>query len=209
MDRMTITIEILPNQIGPKRANVRSSLVVGNLLTSIKDKYNLDGNFVLLTKGDRKPLHVDAPLDQEGVADGSVLVCARVVEASGTLDAIKRGERVTLSKGFKQVYVLEERQLAQYDIRWQPAIIGRKDRRNPSNNKLLAVDLEDAEDPPTVSRHHACITEKDGAFFIESIADNNPTYLGDQRLKMGMKYPLPVGSRIRAGRVTLTFYIIS
>ena len=207
MDRINITVEI--PSAGPKRANVRSSMYVASLISMTKDKFNLDGNYVLVQKGERQPLSPEMPLDQAGISDGSVLVCAAVVEASRTKDALKSGVRQPISKHFKRVYLQEERQLVEYDAAWQPAIIGRRDRRDPSNNKLLAVDLEGLEEAPTVSRHHACITEKDGSFYLESITEHNPTYLGDTRLKPGMKYPLPIGSRIRVGRVSLVFYIIS
>jgi pSer/pThr/pTyr-binding forkhead associated (FHA) protein len=71
------------------------------------------------------------------------------------------------------------------------------------------VDLADAEETPSVSRHHAAITEAGGSFFLESLNQDNPTYLGDTRLRYGVKYPLPVGSRIGVGRLALTFQIIS
>ena len=207
MDRMNITVEI--QSVGPKRTNVRSSMYVASLISATKDKFNLDGNYVLVRKGERQPLSPEMPLDQAGISDGNVLVCARVVQASRTKDAIQSGVREPISKQFKRVYLQEERQLVEYDMAWQPAVIGRRDRRDPSNNKLLVVDLEGFEEAPTVSRHHACITEKDGSFFVEGISENNPTYLGDTRLKPGIKVSLPVGSRIRVGRVTLTFYVIS
>ncbi|MBI3362211.1 MAG: FHA domain-containing protein [Chloroflexi bacterium] len=206
---MTVTIEIRANDIGPKQANLRSSLVAANLITTIKDKFNLDGNFELLLQNSRQPLSAESALDRAGVAEGSTLIFSRVVEGTGTAEAIERGVRLRLSKKFKRVYLQEERTLGEYDIAWHPAIIGRKDRRDPSKNKLLTADLDDLEESQTVSRHHACITEKDGSFFIESTNEHNPTYLGDTRLKMGLKYPLPIGSRIRVGRVSLVFYIIS
>src|SRR3972149_3436298 len=167
MDRMNITVEI--QSVGPKRTNVRSSMYVASLISATKDKFNLDGNYVLVRKGERQPLSPEMPLDQAGISDGNVLVCARVVQASRTKDAIESGVREPISKQFKRVYLQEERQLVEYDMAWQPAVIGRRDRRDPSNNKLLVVDLEGFEEAPTVSRHHACITEKDGSFFIEEI----------------------------------------
>lgn len=81
--------------------------------------------------------------------------------------------------------------------------------RNPANNKLLAVDLEEMEELPTVSRHHAAITEKSGSFFIEDIQGRNPVYLEGQRLKQGIQYPLAAGATIQLGRVSLTFRLIS
>ena len=88
MDRMTVTIDIRDNNIGPKHVNLRSSLVVANLIATIKDKFNLDGNYVLRLEGDRYKLPDEAPLDQTAAREGSVLVCEPVLEATGTLDAI-------------------------------------------------------------------------------------------------------------------------
>ncbi len=209
MDRMNLTLDIQANNLGPKRVNVRSSLVAGNLLSTIQDKFNLDGNFELRLKGATHALHPEAALNQLGVTDGQVLVCARAIETSGTLDAIQRGVRVRFSKKFKRVYLEDKRTLSEFDLAWHPAVIGRKDQGNPANNKLLAVDLEEIEELPTVSRHHACLTEQNGSFFIEAIQARNPTYLDGARLRPGQKYPLPAGSIIQVGRVWLTFHLIS
>ncbi|MBI5081027.1 MAG: FHA domain-containing protein [Chloroflexi bacterium] len=209
MDRMNVTIDVQANDIGAKRANLRSSLLVGNLIATIRDKFNLDGEFQIRLEDSRQPLTPEAELETSGVTEGSVLICSRVVEASGTLEAIRRGARESLSKKYKRVYLQDERNLSEYDIAWQPAIVGRKEIRDPSKNRLLAVDLEDLEESYTVSRHHACLTEKDGSFFIESINERNATQLGATRLRFGAKYPLPAGSKIRVGRLNLTFYVIS
>ena len=209
MDRMNLTIDIRANAVGPKRVNLRSSLVIDNLISTIKDKFNLDGEFELRLDNGRQPLPHGVELDRAGVNEGAVLVCTRLVESTGTLDAIRRGQRVRLSKNFKRVYLQDERALAEYDLAWQPAVIGRKDHRDPSKNKLLAVDLGDLEEVSSVSRHHACITEEGGSFYLESLNEHNPTYLGDTRLRFGVKYPLPVGTRIGFGRLSLTFYTVS
>lgn len=206
MDRISVTIDIQANNIGQKPANLRSSLVVANLVAHIKDKFNLDGNYVLRLQSDRHELPQDMPLDQTSTREGSVLVFEPVLEETGTLDAIQRGVRNRLSKGFKRVYLQETRFLSEFDLVWQPAIIGRRDTRNPSKNRLLAVDLDELEEDATVSRHHACITEQNGSFFIESINSRNPTFLNDARLRMGVRYPLPPGGRIQVGRMNLLFY---
>ncbi len=209
MDRMNLTIDIRANSVGPKRVNLRSSLLVDNLVATIKDKFNLDGEYELRLDNARQALPLGVQLDQAGVGEGARLVCTRVVESTGTLDAIRRGVRLRLSKNFKRVYLEEAHALAEYDLAWQPAVIGRKDHSDPSKNKLLAVDLGDLEEATTVSRHHAGITEEGGSFYLESLNEHNPTYLGDMRLRFGVKYPLPVGSRVGIGRVSLTFYTIS
>jgi FHA domain-containing protein len=209
MDRMNITIDIRSGSIGARRVNLRSSLVVGNLIATIQDKFNLDGVFELHLDNTRQALPETAELEQAGVTEGSVLICSRVIVATGTQEAIARGARARLSKNFKRVYLQEDRELIEFDMVWQPAILGRRNQRDPSQNKLLTVDLGDAEEAPSVSRHHAAITEAGGSFFLESLNEDNPTYLGDTRLRYGVKYPLPVGSRIGIGRMALTFHIIS
>lgn len=209
MERLTLSVTIRPNKIGKKEVNVRSSMTVANFIAAIQDKFNLDGPLELHLKGGGGPLEISEPIEGIGVADGGVLVCKRVVEDTGTQDAIQRGIREPFDDQFKKISIVESHTLTEYDLTWQPAIVGRKDHRNPSNNRLLAVDLEGTEDLPTVSRHHACITMQEGTFFIEQIQDHNPTFLDETRLEVGMKYPLAAGSTIRLGRVTLTFYVIS
>lgn len=209
MDRLKLTLDIKPKKVGVKEVNVRSSLLVANLISEIQDKFNLDGTLQLHSKGNREPLSLGDPLDQAGIPEGATLICEEVVEDTGTQDAILRGEREPFDGKFKRVYLSEARTLTEYDLAWQPAIVGRKDRRDPSKNRLLAVDLEDAEDLPTVSRHHACITSREGTFFLEQIQALNPTWLDDKQLRPGIKYPLAAGSEIRVGNVTLTFYVTS
>ncbi len=208
MDRMNLTLEIRPNEIGDRQVNVRSSLMVANLIAEIQDKFNLDGTLQLQLEGEQTPLSLTMPLERAGIGDGSKLVCDRVMEDTGTMEAIERGVRHELEGKFKRVYLTEQRTLTEYDLNWQPAVIGRRDHRNPSNNRLLAVDLEDAEDLPTVSRQHACITLDGGSIFVESIQPRNPTFLDGAKLKTGIRYPLNAGSSLQVGRVTLTFNII-
>ena len=82
MDRMNLTLDIQANSIGLKRVNVRSSLVVGNLLGTIQDKFNLDGNFELRLKSGSQALHPEVALNTLGVTDGATLVCSRAIEIS-------------------------------------------------------------------------------------------------------------------------------
>jgi hypothetical protein len=208
MDRRNLTLDVRANDIGAKRVNVRASLTVGSLITTIKDKFNLDGEFRLTLPSSTEALAPETPLDQAGVKDDGTLVCTRVTEATGTLDAIRTGERHGFSKAFKRVWLAEASTLAEYDLAWQPAVIGRKDHRNPMNNRLLAVDLEHVEDLPTVSRHHACITEKRGQFYLEDIQGRNPVYLDGTRLRQGTLHALTAGQSIQVGRVRLTFNLM-
>ena len=209
MDRLNLTLDIRANEVGSKEVNVRSSLVVANFLAEIQDKFNLDGTLELRPEqGDA--FDIGQPLNQIGVQDGAKLICDRVEEDTGTRDAIRQGVRVPFEEGkFKRVYFEEEHTLTEYDVSWQPAIIGRWDHRDPSNNRLLAVDLESIEDLPTVSRHHACLTLKGGKFFIEQLAARNLTYVDGKAIHPGRQHPLAPGARIQVGNVTLMFYVVS
>lgn len=207
--RLTLSLDIRPNDIGVKKVNVRSTLVVANFVSQIKDKYNLDGQLQLQMGGSGEVLNPESALELSGAGEGSLIVCTRVMESTGTLDAIQRGVRERFGDRFQRVYLSEDRTMTEYDLAWQPAIVGRRDYNDPSNNRLLAVDLEEIEDLPTVSRHHACVTMEKGSFFLETIQARNPTYLDGARLEQGVKYPLAAGSSIQVGRVSLTFHIIS
>ncbi len=209
MDRMNLTIDIRAGGIGRKAVNLRSSLVIANLIATIKDKFSLDGDFEIYLDTTRAPLPPQKELVEAGVLEGSVLVCAPVAQITGTMEAIQRGLRQRLSKEFRRVYLQDERSLGEYNLAWQPSIIGRKNHRDPAKNRLLGVDLDGLDDSFSVSRHHACITEVDGAFFIESINPNNPTYINDRPLSPGVKYPMPAGTRIRVGGIILNFHVIS
>jgi len=209
MDRRNLTLDIRADNIGAKRVNVRGSLTAGNLIATIKDKFNLDGEFQLTPTGASAPLAPETPLDQAGVAEDSTLVCVRLTEATGALDAIRSGERHGFSKAYKRVWLVEGSTLGEYDLAWQPAVIGRKDHRNPMNNRVLAVDLELAEELPTVSRHHACITERRGQFLLEDIQGRNPVYLDGTRIRQGTQHPMTAGQTIQVGRVRLTFNLMA
>jgi hypothetical protein len=208
VDRVNLTLDIQANGIGVRRVNVRGSLQVATLVATIKDKFNLDGIYSLRMQGSRTALPVDSALDQLGVPEGASLQVVRIVESTGIMDAIARGVRQPFSKRFSRVYLREQRTLSEYDLRWHPAIIGRRDVRNPSNNRLLAVDLEDLETLPSVSRHHAAITEQGGSFYIETVQDRNPTLLDGVKMRTSERYALPPGTLIKVGNIALSFQVI-
>lgn len=207
MDRLTLTLDIREGNLKPQAVNVRASLTAGNLILIVKDKFNLVDSYELRLKGGAQALPEEAPLEQAGVTDGSTLVVARLRQATGTLDVIARGERRPFSKPFSRVFLREDRTRNEYELIWQPAILGRRDHRNPANNRLLALDLEDLEELPSVSRHHACITETGGTFYIESLQAHNPIYVDGQRIADSTKVALQPGSTIQAGRLGFDFLV--
>lgn len=208
-DRMNLKVKIEPKKIGTKEINIRSNLVVANLITEIQDHFSLDGTLAIHMDKSDEPLSLNSRLNEAGVEEGGVLVCRQVQTDTGTQDAIALGERIPFPEGFKRVYLEDKRTTTEFELEWQPAILGRWDHREPANNRLLAADLESLEELPTVSRHHACITLDDGKFFIEQLAARNPTFLDEVQLRPGRKYPLEAGAEIQMGRVALVFNVLS
>src|SRR5258707_12907418 len=116
MDRMNLKLDIQANSVGVKKVNLRSSLLIDNLIATIKDKFNLDGDYEVRLSNGHQPLLRSLELNRAGVSDGAVLVLTRIMQSTGTLDAIRLGTRIRLSKNFKRVYLTEEHALAEYDL---------------------------------------------------------------------------------------------
>ena len=133
--------------------------------------------------------------------DRSIRRCASSRRRGGS-GAAPAGVAIT---GVRQAYLRDEETGVTFDIRWQPAIIGRPDASNPETANTLAVNLGPLEGSKTVSRHHARITEQNGQFFVESMVDHNPTYLNDGLVRVGERRMIDTGDKIRIGKFSLAF----
>ncbi len=58
---------------------------------------------------------------------------------------------------------------------------------------------------PTVSRHHALVTEEGDRWFVEDRGSFNGTYLNGTRLQPGVKVPLRHGDRVGLGAESVVF----
>ena len=205
MERVTLTIQL--NEQEKKRVNLRRNIQVQAFLEEIRRNFLFPkGDYSLFLRGEEEPLDPGRTLAQYGLKDGDELIfkaCTPVLK-SRMMTSIERGDQLPIS-GSYGAYLEEERHGQIYEIQWQPAIIGRLYQMNPSQNKLLAVDLSAVEDSEYVSRHHACVSEKGGQFFIESLNPRNPTYINDQALDYQQVHILQPGDRVRVGKVVLTF----
>ena len=205
MDRVTLTIHL--NEHEKKRINLRRNVLVQAFLEEIRRNFELPkGDYSLFRKSEEEPLDPGRTLAQYGIKDGDELIFKESTPElkSHILASIERGDKVPIS-GSYGAYVEEERHGQIFEIQWQPAIIGRIYQMNPSQNKLLAVDLSAIEGSEYVSRHHACVSEKGGQFFIESLNPRNPTHINDQALDYQQVHILQPGDRVRVGKIVLTF----
>ena len=208
MTRTTLAVNFQIDQLkGDKRLNIRGDLTAGDLMTAIQKQYSLDGLYELKFAG--RSLDPTLPLDEQGVTENARLLFSNVeIKRSDTAEKIARGQRMDLSVQKARVYFRDDREGTEYDVTWQPCVIGRRDPRDPARNRLLAVDLEEAGDALSVSRHHACLIEEGGVFYVEGLNQRNPTYVNDAPLRFGNRALLHAGDRVLVGKISLTFYIM-
>ena len=209
MNRIEFSVAVPGVGKAPRKINTRADLTVSGLLNAIKDHFSLNGNFELRLPDSDDGLPENAGLADAGVTPAIVLTCVPVRLQSTTPSMIDSGQRKRFSQKFQRVFLLDQRSLLEYDLTYWPAVIGRRDRSDPARNRLLAVDLEGAEPAPSVSRHHACITEENGQFFIETLQDSNPLFANGKRLEPRFKHPLPTGTMLQLGSIKLNFNVRS
>ncbi|HZQ66427.1 MAG TPA: FHA domain-containing protein [Gaiellaceae bacterium] len=68
-----------------------------------------------------------------------------------------------------------------------------------------AEDNDLTVEKPTVSRHHALVTEEGDRWFVEDRGSFNGTYLNGSRLQPGVKVPLRHGDRVGLGAESVVF----
>jgi hypothetical protein len=207
--RLLLTLDII--NIGRKHINVQANLTVGTLLDNVRDRWNLSDVQVLTPHNSPDTaLPLDQPLnslESMGVKDGATLICRPKQNQSLILSRIAEGRRIKFSRSYKRVCIIDPRSLYEFEIQWQPAIIGRHDTKDSSRNLLLAVDLTPFDTKLTVSRHHACITEINGAFQIEVLQNKNPLYVNEKRLMPGERWAITTNTNLRLGALQLVFRV--
>lgn len=193
---LTFQIDSEPD---PQRAKVRPSLTVEDLITNIASEFETGEavDYELYREGVPTPLARSEPLEVQQIKSGETLIFMRPILQHRRPIYAKR-------KASLELHGTETRFL----IQWQPAVIGRPDA-DPVHSGLLAVNLEWHPNNRRISRRHAQITEEEGIYYIESLAANNPTYLNQDRLAPGERYPLKHNDLIylRSSKVRLKFIL--
>ncbi|MBI5354399.1 MAG: FHA domain-containing protein [Chloroflexi bacterium] len=94
----------------------------------------------------------------------------------------------------------------EFDIQWQPAVIGRPST-DVDHNIILAVNVQLLPNGNTISRRHAQITFADGSHFIEPLAEQNKVYLNGKELPVHSRREIRNGDKLAFGnnKLTLTF----
>ena len=198
-ETIDISIDVFDQE--DQRARVKTGLTVSGLIDEILKEFDdLDRKtpqaYALYLKGATRPLARERTLKELDIHAQDELIF-RYARTSPRI----------LLRGTRQAYLLEETTHKVFELGWVPAVIGRPNATDPAANELLAVNLEPFPDSKKISRRHAQITLEDGQFMIESLADNNPTYLNDEREPITGKRQLLPNTSIRLGMgvIVLTF----
>jgi hypothetical protein len=187
-------------------ASIRENLPVRTLITEIRREFQMpdDAMYSLRVQSTGKVLDPEKTLEQQNVSSGAILIFNRERRAAVREAVVGVGARNPIP-GPLRPFVREDSSGAIFEIQFSPAIIGRPDPTNPESTDLLAVNVGPFDSAKSVSRYHARVSEDDGEYFLESLADHNPAYLNDSIVRMGEKRLLMQGDKIRVGKISLTF----
>ena len=206
MARTVITLESRLFDDPRQEVSVRENLPIRILLAETRREFNLDeASYTLNVKSSGKLLDPDKTLEQSGVQTGAVLVLNR--ERRAPVREVDHPSMLarTPIKGSQRASLRETTTGQTFELQWSPAIVGRPDTNNPASAEQLAVNLGGFEGAQSVSRHHARIIEQSGHYFLECAAEHNPVYLDDVLLRLGERRILQPGSKVRLGKIELTF----
>lgn len=200
-DYLELTVDVFDET--NQRVAVRKTLTVAGLIEEVLSEFQeLDGEapelYGLYLEGQQRPLEGTKTLLDQGVQPGDRLDFTWIRDTFRQLRRpLATGARFALQEATTQVL---------FPVEWQPAIIGRTDA-DPAHNELLAANLEWLAGSRRVSRRHAQITERDGAYYLEALVERNPTFLNGQRLSFGRSYELRASDTIGLGysNITLAF----
>lgn len=201
--RLTLTSSLFDED---EQVSIRENLLARILVTEICKEYNLSGgNYVLRNQSTNQIIDPDKTLEQLSVQTGAVLVFSdeRRIAARAPLVANTDAHRAIT--GSVRAFVRELSSGQNFEILWQPAVIGRPKAGDPGSADKLAVNLEPFDGSKTVSRDHARILEQSGQYYLEPIVDNNPTALNGGVVRFGERRLLMPGDKITVGKFTLEF----
>jgi len=183
-----------------QRVRIRRSITVRTLIDEILKEFDdVDATnpekYSIKVKGVDKQLDINQTLAQLDIQPQDELTLAYLHPTIRRM--IEPQHRASLC---------EEKSKITFEIQWTPAVIGRPSTE-VNHNILLAVNLQLLAIGMTISRKHAQILFSDGAYFIQPLAKNNPTFLNGKPLAVNSMNKLNSGDQLSFGtrRVNFTF----
>lgn len=197
-DYIDVKIDVFENT--GQRARLRRSLTVNALIEEILrefDDITADSpeKYAIYLKGFDHPLKPAETLAQLDIQPQDELV----------FDYVRQAIRRMLEPR-NYATLREDTTGKEFDIQWQPAVIGRPST-DVDHNIILAVNVQLLSDGKTVSRRHAQITFSEGRYFIEPLAEQNPVFLNGKELPIHSKREIRNGDKLAFGnsKLTMTF----
>ncbi len=184
-----------------QRARVRRSLTVKDLIEEILREFDdiaaeSPEKYALYLKGFDRPLAHNSTLTQLDIQPQDELV----------FEYVRQTFRQMLEPRHYAI-LREEVTGKEFDIQWQPAVIGR-----PSNevdhNIMLAVNVQLLPNGMTVSRKHAQITFSEGRYFIEPSDLQNPVFLNGKEIPPFSRREIRSGDKLSFGRNRLSMFFL-
>ena len=185
-----------------QRARVRKNLTAAALIEEILREFDdiatdSQQKYAIYLKGFDRPLTPDNTLTQLDIQPQDELV----------FDYVRQTIRQMLD--VSQYAILREDTIGkEFDIQWQPAVIGRPST-DVDHNIILAVNVQLLPNGKTISRKHAQITVSDKRYFIEPLADQNPVFLNGKELPVNSRREIRNGDKISLGRQKLTMTLVA
>lgn len=179
-----------------QEVRVRPDLTIRQLIAEIQREYKLsDDNYCLTLDSTSTPLHEDKTLQQLGIRIGAVLEF-RKGDSDGKKASGNRGRAL-----------LRAPSGVIFELRRDPALIGRPNSHSRLSSEMLDVDLSALDPDRTSSRPHARISYIGTEYYVESLRNDNPTFVGEQPVAVGTQRRLASGEWLRFGVVRLQFLI--
>jgi len=185
-----------------QRARVRRNLTVADLIDEILREFDdiaadTPEKYAVYLKGFDRPLTPSQTLIQLDIQPQDEL----------TFEHIRQTIRQMLDP--KDYAILREETTGkEFDIQWQPAVIGRPST-DVDHNIMLAANVQLMPNGMTVSRKHAQITFTEGRYFIEPLADKNPVFLNGKELPVNARKEIANGDKLVFGRSKLSMIFLS
>src|SRR5438093_5981896 len=122
---LTITSDLIEDS--NQEASIRENLPIRTLLGETRKEFDLpDGNYTLTIKSNGKMLDPEKTLEQSGVQTGAVLILNRERRAAAPeLSSIMEDFSRRPVSGTNRGFLSEDESGQEFEIKWQPAIIGR------------------------------------------------------------------------------------
>jgi len=181
-----------------QRARLQKNLTVMNLIEEVLKEFDdivadSPEKYAVYLKGFDRPLTATQTLTQLDIQPQDELV----------FDYIRQTVRQMLDP--RDYAILQEEITGkEFDIQWQPAVIGR-----PSNemdhNITLAVNVQLLPNGGTISRSHAQITFSEGRYFIEPLTEYNPVILNGRDITTSKKQEIKNSDKLMLGSRRLIF----